>query len=75
MLEKLLDTLMRTAIAQAGAQRGLLILSRDQAHWAEALEQFPKAAALVMPVGMKQILEKLADLAPLGEPDTNGPEE
>jgi hypothetical protein len=54
---------------------GLLLLSRDQAHWAEALEQFPKAAALVMPVGMKQILEKLADLAPLGEPATNGDEE
>ena len=28
MLEKLLDTLMRTAIAHAGAERGLLILSR-----------------------------------------------
>ena len=28
VMEKLLDTLMRTAIAQAGAERGLLILSR-----------------------------------------------
>jgi PAS domain S-box-containing protein len=28
VLEKLLDTLMRTAIAQAGAERGMLILSR-----------------------------------------------
>ena len=28
VLEKLLDTLMRTAIEQAGAERGLLILSR-----------------------------------------------
>jgi PAS domain S-box-containing protein len=28
VLEKLLDTLMRTAIAQAGAERGLLILAR-----------------------------------------------
>jgi PAS domain S-box-containing protein len=28
VLEKMLDTLMRTAIAQAGAERGLLILSR-----------------------------------------------
>jgi PAS domain S-box-containing protein len=28
VLEKLIDTLMRTAIAQAGAERGLLILSR-----------------------------------------------
>jgi PAS domain S-box-containing protein len=29
VLEKLLDTLMRIAIAQAGAERGLLILSRE----------------------------------------------
>ena len=29
VLEKLIDTLMRTAIAQAGAERGLLILSRE----------------------------------------------
>lgn len=54
---------------------GLLLLSRDQAHWAESLAEFPKAAALVMPVGMKQILQKLSDLAPLGEPDANGSDE
>jgi eukaryotic-like serine/threonine-protein kinase len=47
---------------------GLLLLSKDQEHWAEGLEQFPKSAALTMPVGMRQILQKLADLAPLGEP-------
>ena len=29
VLERLIDRLMRTAIAQAGAERGLLILSRD----------------------------------------------
>jgi len=29
VLEKLIDTLMRTALEQAGAERGLLILSRD----------------------------------------------
>ena len=29
VLEKLIDTLMRTAIEQAGAERGLLILSHD----------------------------------------------
>ena len=29
VLEKLLDTLMRTAIEHAGAQRALLILSRE----------------------------------------------
>jgi PAS domain S-box-containing protein len=32
VLEKLIDTLMRTAIEQAGAERGLLILSRGPEH-------------------------------------------
>jgi predicted ATPase len=36
VLEKLLDTLMRTAIEQAGAERGLLILSRGVEPWIEA---------------------------------------
>ncbi|MDM0001093.1 AAA family ATPase [Variovorax sp. J22P240] len=36
VLEKLLDTLMRTAIEHAGAERGLLILSRADEHRIEA---------------------------------------
>jgi PAS domain S-box-containing protein len=36
VLEKLLDTLMRTAIAHAGAQRGLLIVPRGAEHRIEA---------------------------------------
>jgi PAS domain S-box-containing protein len=36
VLEKLIDTLMRTAIEHAGAERGLLILSRDVEQWIEA---------------------------------------
>jgi PAS domain S-box-containing protein len=36
VLEKLIDTLMRTAIEHAGAERGLLILCRDAARWIEA---------------------------------------
>jgi PAS domain S-box-containing protein len=36
VLEKLLDTLMRTAIAQAGAERGVLVLSRGAAPRIEA---------------------------------------
>jgi PAS domain S-box-containing protein len=36
VLEKLIDTLMRTAIEQAGAERGLLILSRGNEPWIEA---------------------------------------
>jgi PAS domain S-box-containing protein len=36
VLEKLIDTLMRTAIEQAGAERGLLILPRGAQPWIEA---------------------------------------
>lgn len=36
VLEKLIDTLMRTAIEHAGAERGLLILPRGDEHWIEA---------------------------------------
>jgi PAS domain S-box-containing protein len=36
ILEKLLDTVMRTAIQHTGAERGLLILSRGVDHWIAA---------------------------------------
>jgi PAS domain S-box-containing protein len=36
VLEKLIDTLLRTAIEHAGAQRGLLILPRGDEFWVEA---------------------------------------
>jgi PAS domain S-box-containing protein len=36
VLEKLIDTLMRTTIEHAGAERGLLILSRGVERWIEA---------------------------------------
>ena len=36
VLEKLIDTLMRTAIEHAGAERGLLILPRGDEYWIEA---------------------------------------
>ena len=36
ILEKLIDTLMRTAIEHAGAERGLLILARGNEFWIEA---------------------------------------
>jgi PAS domain S-box-containing protein len=35
-LNKLIDTIMRTAIEAAGAERGLLILPRGDTHWVEA---------------------------------------
>ncbi len=62
------EKVMRDADRARSDCAGLLILSPEQAHWKETLEQFPKSAALVMPVPMKEILKKLADLAPLGEP-------
>jgi PAS domain S-box-containing protein len=36
VLEKLIDTLMRTAIEHAGAERGLLIIPQGDEHWIEA---------------------------------------
>jgi PAS domain S-box-containing protein len=39
VLEKLIDTLMRTAIEHAGAERGLLILPRGLEHWIAAEAQ------------------------------------
>ena len=36
VLDKLIDTLMRTAVEQAGAERGLLLLRRDGEQWIEA---------------------------------------
>ncbi|SHG95337.1 trifunctional serine/threonine-protein kinase/ATP-binding protein/sensor histidine kinase [Bradyrhizobium erythrophlei] len=36
VLEKLIDTLMRTAVEHAGAERGLLILARDDEHRIQA---------------------------------------
>jgi eukaryotic-like serine/threonine-protein kinase len=62
------ERVLREADLKRSDCAGLLILSPEQAHWKDTLEQFPKSAALVMPVKMKQILQKLADLAPLGEP-------
>jgi hypothetical protein len=36
VLEKLIDTLMRTAIEHEGAERGLLIVLRGDEPWIEA---------------------------------------
>jgi PAS domain S-box-containing protein len=36
VLQKLIDTLMRTAIEHAGAERGLLIMPRDNGFWTQA---------------------------------------
>jgi len=47
VLEKLIDRLMRTAIAQAGAERGLLILSREAGPRVEAEATISGDAVLV----------------------------
>ncbi|HEY0801404.1 MAG TPA: GAF domain-containing protein, partial [Steroidobacteraceae bacterium] len=47
VLEKLIDTLMRTAIAQAGAGRGLLILSRE-AEWRIAAQAMTAGEAVIV---------------------------
>lgn len=46
---------------------GILILSKDQAHWAESLAPLPRTASLVLPVTMKQIIDKLNELFPSTE--------
>jgi CheY-like chemotaxis protein len=61
------EKVMREADLKRMDCAGLLILSPEQAHWAESIDRFPKSAVLTMPVNMKQILQKLKDLAPLGE--------
>ena len=43
---------------------GILILAPEQAHWAEQLAGLPKSAVLVMPVNMKQIVQKLGEFVP-----------
>ena len=43
---------------------GLLILAPEQAHWAEQVAGLPKSATLVMPVNMKQIVQKLDEFVP-----------
>jgi eukaryotic-like serine/threonine-protein kinase len=44
---------------------GILLLSKDQAHWAEGVADLPRSAALVMPVNMKVIVQKLAEFVPV----------
>jgi eukaryotic-like serine/threonine-protein kinase len=50
---------------------GILIVSKDQEHWADDLNGLPKSAALVFPVSMKQIVQKLSEFVP-AEKDVSG---
>jgi tRNA A-37 threonylcarbamoyl transferase component Bud32 len=48
---------------------GLLIVSPDQAHWAESIQAYPRAAVIHVDkkVDLKQILRKLGELVPASE--------
>jgi tRNA A-37 threonylcarbamoyl transferase component Bud32/CheY-like chemotaxis protein len=43
---------------------GIVILSKEQAHWKESITALPKSAVLELPVGMKQIMHKLDEFVP-----------
>lgn len=49
---------------------GILILSRDQAHWADGVAHLPRTASLILPITMKQIVSKLNELFPSTEVQT-----
>jgi len=46
---------------------GILILSKDQAHWAEDIAHLPRTKSLILPVNMKQIVRELNELFPSTE--------
>jgi DNA-binding response OmpR family regulator len=45
----------------------VLILSEEQAHWAQEIPENAKGVVLVRPVTMKQLIETIYDLAPPSE--------
>ena len=57
--EKLIDTLMRTAIEHAGAERGLLILTRGDEH---RIEAEATTSSNTVTVGLRQASVTAADL-------------
>jgi CheY-like chemotaxis protein len=58
------EAVMREAELNRIDCAGLLIVSPDQVHWTEPVKEFPRAAILTMPASMKQIVQKLSELAP-----------
>lgn len=64
------ETVMREADLNRVDCAGVLILSEEQAHWGESVRPYSRAATLIMPVGMKQILQKLAELVPSAHAET-----
>jgi GAF domain-containing protein len=61
VLDKLIDTLMRTAIAQAGAERGLLILSRGPKQWIAAEATTSGDTVVVLPRGERVVATALPE--------------
>ena len=58
------EKVMNEADLKRLACAGILILSPEQAHWAENLAHFPRTTSLILPVNMKQIVQKLNELFP-----------
>jgi tRNA A-37 threonylcarbamoyl transferase component Bud32/CheY-like chemotaxis protein len=58
------EKVMREADLKRLDCAGILLLSKDQAHWAEGLADLPRSAALVMPTNMKHIVQKLGEFVP-----------
>jgi tRNA A-37 threonylcarbamoyl transferase component Bud32 len=58
------EQVLREAESKLMECAGILIVSKDQEHWAEELNGLPKSAALLFPVTMKQIVQKLAEFVP-----------
>jgi hypothetical protein len=44
---------------------GIILLSKDQAHWSDGLEYLTRSAPLVQPVTMKLIVKRLTELVPI----------
>jgi len=58
------EKVLREAESKRMECAGILIVSKDQEHWAEDLNSLPKSATMLFPVSMKQIVHKLGELLP-----------
>ena len=66
------EKIMKDAERQALSCAGILILSEEQAAWAQEIPPQPKTAVLVRPLSLGQLHRKLVDLVPPPAPTDNG---
>lgn len=59
------ERILKEAERQTLDCKGILILSEDQAHWAEEIAARPNQAILTRPITLRQVQKKLTDLVPL----------